>query len=193
MQARVQVDIRQVLPLSGREHVCGRTHSGLSPTARSWPKITGLKLSKRRVGIPGLVLPVAACPDRLMLPPCSGPSRRGLETLEIALPAECRPGLDSPCARRLAKSTVGADSPRFCKYFFALPSRFFSEVGRPDRSSMLAQPTARPSADSRPCECLAASPQMESRGRPRGSTGNLPRAPRRQLSGHAAVRAGPSC
>src|SRR5215468_2903301 len=28
MQARVQVDIRQVLPLSGRERFCGKTHSG---------------------------------------------------------------------------------------------------------------------------------------------------------------------
>ena len=28
MQARVQVDIRQVLPLLGREGFCGRTHSG---------------------------------------------------------------------------------------------------------------------------------------------------------------------
>ena len=84
-----------------------------------------------------------------MLPPCSGLSRRGLETPEIALPAGVPADLDSPCARRRAKSMVGADSPRFCKCFFALPSRFFSEVGRSDRSSMLARPTARPSADNR--------------------------------------------
>ena len=107
-----------------------------------------------------------------MLPPCSGLSRRGLETPEIAFTGGVPADLDSPCARRRAKYTVGADSPRFCKCFFALPSRFFSEVGRPDRSSMLAQPTARPSAGSRPP--VSAWPHLRRwnpRGRPVGQQG----------------------
>jgi hypothetical protein len=69
----------------------------MSPPARSWPKTAGLKLSKRRVEILGVdTARVAACPDQPMLPPCSGPSRRGLETPENAAPAECQPALTAP-------------------------------------------------------------------------------------------------
>ena len=99
-------------------------------------------------------------PDLCSMPPCSGQSRPSPGGREDAA------SLDRPCARRLRDLAVGTDSPPFCKCFFALPSRFFSEVGHPDRSSMLAQPTARPSA-----ECLAASSRMESRTAPVGQQG----------------------
>ena len=39
---------------------------------------------------------VGHLPDRVMLPPCSGPSRRGLETPESAVWGECRPALTAP-------------------------------------------------------------------------------------------------
>jgi hypothetical protein len=54
-----------------------------------------LKSSKLRVELLGADAARLA-PDRPMVPPCSGPSRRGLEPPEVALLAECRPAVDWP-------------------------------------------------------------------------------------------------
>jgi hypothetical protein len=119
-------------------------------------------------------------PDLCSMPPCSGQSRPSPGGREDAA------SLDRPCARRLRDLAVGTDSPPFCKCFFALPSRFFSEVGHPDRSSMLAQPTAPKRGVLGRIFADGILPPWVNRGPPA-------RAPLRQLSGHAAVRAGPPC
>jgi hypothetical protein len=49
-----------------------------------------LQISKAGARFSAL-MPPAWTPERSMVPPCSGPSRRGLETPEVALRAECRP------------------------------------------------------------------------------------------------------
>ena len=48
------------------------------------------------VNFSALMAPAWPAPDRPMVPPCSVPSRRGLEALEGALVPECRPALTAP-------------------------------------------------------------------------------------------------
>lgn len=43
----------------------------------------------------------AGLPDHHSLPPCSGLSRLGLQTMEREISTERRPALTAPCARRL--------------------------------------------------------------------------------------------
>src|SRR5438552_18605967 len=44
--------------------------------------------------------PLIVIPTTTSVPPCSGLSRRGLETMEHEATAERRPALTAPCARR---------------------------------------------------------------------------------------------
>ena len=62
-----------------------------------------------RVEIVGAGAGYALGPDRSRLPPCSGLSRRGLEAAEKGLLSGAAADLDSPCARRRRRSTVGTE------------------------------------------------------------------------------------